>query len=208
MNRIFCFLILGLGGTALGQNVPYRHLGNPVTITNIEIVWAADTNHLPSQLWIYKALPATVSSDAISNLTDLGSFTGKDRKKISDNPHVISYADLAEKKSLLINTEWSFIHYSDPSANDMHNTNGVPDKQQAFEIATNWLDRLAVDSAQLSKDFRGNGLKVYGGAERVTFHPRGGGSPLPPIFPRMMSSSNARSTALKFQAGRRGAAVR
>jgi hypothetical protein len=153
-------------------------LGNPFkTQTNINLVWDAPTNDMPRKLWIYRALPAKVPPDTISNLVALGSFTDKDRKKVPDHPHLISYADPTEKRGLLINTEWAFIHYSDSDAKDIDITNGVPDRQHAFEMAKRWLPKLGIDERQLFQNPNGAGTKFYGAPETVFFYSREGNSP-------------------------------
>jgi len=174
MKKIIYLSFLALCGASFGQNIPFRHLGSPFNQTNVDLVWAAPTNNLPRELWVYRAWPASVSTDTISNLVALGSFTDRDRKKSPDNPHLISYADPTDKRGLLINTDWAFIHYSDADANDMHVTNGVPGKQQAFEMATTWLPKLGVDSRQLYRNPQGATIKVYGGPDTVFFYAREG----------------------------------
>ncbi len=105
----------------------------------------------------------------------LGSFTYKDRRNIPGNSHVISYANQSRKRWLLINTDWSFIDYGDSDAENMHITEGVPDKERAFEIATNWLPKLNVDYSQLVKKANGD-MRIYFSEEATMFY-KGSGTP-------------------------------
>lgn len=179
MNDIVKFVLLSLlmfGVKSFGQNVPFYRLGSPFqTQTNISVSWNAPKSDLPHKFWIYKALPAKVSSDVISNLVALGSFTEKDREKIPGYPRLIAYDDPSGKKSLRVNPDWVFIEYSDPDADDMHNTNGVPSRQQAIEMAKHWLPILGIDSRQLAQNTDGTGIKIYGGPETVFFYPKEAG---------------------------------
>jgi hypothetical protein len=176
MKKFFSIFFLTLCGASFGQNVPFQHLGHFFNQTNIELVWSASTNDLPRKLGVYEALPSEISPTVISNLVALGSFAAKDRKQVPDNLHIISYADPAGKRGLLINTEWSFIDYRDSDANDMHIVEGVPNKQQAFEIATNWLPRLGIDRDQLVKKPHSSDLQVHGGEEATFFYKKSGDS--------------------------------
>jgi hypothetical protein len=166
-------LVLVLCRLGLGQSVPFARLGSPFAQTNFEVVWAAPTNNLACALWVYRALPSEVSPTVISNLVGLGSFTDKDRKNLPDALHLISYDNL--KKSLLVKTDWSFIDYQDSSAENMHITEGVPDKEKAFEIATNWLPKLNVDRSQLAK--KENGDLRFTFSELITTLYKGRGMP-------------------------------
>ncbi|MBI3849190.1 MAG: hypothetical protein HY298_02705 [Verrucomicrobia bacterium] len=137
--------------TCFGQNAPLEQLGRPFFQTNINLIWNAPTNHLPRALWVYRALPSEVSPAVISNLLALGSFTTRDRKKVPGYPHTISYADPSGKRTLWIVPEWSDIRYRDSDADDMKIAEGVPDKQQAFELATNYLSKLGIEHSQLGR---------------------------------------------------------
>lgn len=175
MKNLVLLFFFGFCVTCFSQNAPFRRLGQAFIQTNVPVVWNAPRNGLPRKFWVYRASPAKVFPAIISNLVALGSFTDKDQKKIPDNLHFISYADQTGKRALMINTEWAFIHYFDTDANDMHITNGVPNRQQAFEMAEHWLPKLGIDARQLFQNPKGAGTRFYGGAETVFFYPREGG---------------------------------
>jgi hypothetical protein len=178
MKRFFLIVLFGFCLIGFAQPVPFRGLGYPFKIqTNVPVNWQAPTKHLPKTFWIYRAVPAKVSPATISNLVALGSFTDKERKEFPDYPHLIAYDGPAGKMSLRINTDWAYIDYSDPDADDWHITNGVPNRQQAFKLAKRWLPKLGIDERQLFTNPNG-GTKFYGASDTVFFYPREGG----PVF--------------------------
>lgn len=85
MKSIIVFvlpLLLLFNANSFGQNVPFHRLGYPFKAqTNIAMVWNVPKNGLPRMVWIYRALPAKVSSEVVSNLVALGGFIEKDQKK-------------------------------------------------------------------------------------------------------------------------------
>jgi hypothetical protein len=162
------FYLIGVCVAGFAQNVPFQRLGYAFTQTNVNLIWNAPTNNLPKALWNYRALPSEISPAVISNLVTLGAFTDKDKRVFPDNIHTISYTDPTGKRSLLVNTDWVFINYGDAEANDMHITEGVPNKQQALDIATNWLPKLGIDRDQLARKSPSGDLLIFGG-EATTF---------------------------------------
>jgi hypothetical protein len=148
---VFFILLLTLCVSSLAQNVPFSHLGRPFSYTNLPLVWDAPTNHLPRTVWIYRAVPSEVSPMTISNSVALGSFTEKDRKKVVGYPRTISYADPSGKRTLWINSDWSFIDYANSEADNMHISEGVPSEQQALEMGIALFPKLGVDRNQLAK---------------------------------------------------------
>lgn len=161
--------------TALAEDVPFHRLGYAFTQTNISVFWKASTRNMPKTLWTYQAVPSDVSSTVISNLVALGGFTDKDRKETPNNPRLISYANATRKRWLLINPAWAFIDYGDSDASDFHITNGVPDRQQAFKMASDWLSKLGIDDRQMFPNPNSAGVKFYGGPDTVWLYPREGG---------------------------------
>jgi hypothetical protein len=163
--------------TGYAHDVPFHRLGYAFTQTNVPIIWEAPIHNLPSKLWIYRASPAKVSPDTISNLVALGAFTEKDRKKVPDYPHLIVYDNSSKKIFLRIDPNWAFISYRDSSADDSNITEGVPDERQAFQIATNWLLKLGIDRNQLVKSPSGKDLKFYGSPGMSYLYSREGNAP-------------------------------
>src|SRR5438552_881962 len=100
MKNVLLVFLLIFCAVSFAQNAPLERLGRPFGQTNINLVWDAPTNDLPRALWVYRILPAEVSPTVISNLIKLGSFTDKDRKKVTGYPRIISYADSSGKKTL------------------------------------------------------------------------------------------------------------
>jgi len=176
MKNIALIFLFGFCAASFAETVPFHRLGHPFKPqTNITMVWNAPKNDLPRKVWTYRALPAKVSSDVVSNLVALGGFTEKDQKEIPGYPRLIAYNTPDEKRSLRINPDWAFIDYSDRDADDMHNTNGVLNRKQAFEMAKRWLPKLGINERELFPNPNGGGTKFYGAPHTVFFFPRGGG---------------------------------
>lgn len=69
-----------LGSTFSGvAQLSLESLGEPFDGRNVEIIWAVQTNRLPSSLDTFKVLPASFSSAVISNVICLGKFKEPDK---------------------------------------------------------------------------------------------------------------------------------
>ena len=163
MNRGIFFLFWLVGSTCFAETIPVatpiEQLGKPIRPTNASIIWTAMTNDLPRALSFYHAQKSQIPPSTISNLLVIGGFSGKDRKE--ERGSSISYSSPDEKKSLWINTEWSFVDYTDRKADNIKMTEGVPDKTRAVELATNYLSRLGIETEQLAKRTGSTELKTY-----------------------------------------------
>jgi hypothetical protein len=126
-------------------------MGYPFEPTDLRVAWGAPTNNLPHSLWTYHAVATRIPAVVVSNLIALGSFTEKDRKKVPNYPHTLSYKDPSGQRSLWIDPNWWDVDYRDHDADDMHKAEGVPDEAQTFQLATNLLPKLGINSACLAR---------------------------------------------------------
>ena len=140
--------VLALQGMA--ETLALRQFGVPFSATNVDVVWRASSNDLPSTLWTYRVLRARFPRAVISKLTALGSFTAKDGKPVPHYPHVLSLGTSDGKRSLLVNPDCGYFEYHDYDADNMHIVEGVPDEDQSFALATNLLPKLGVDLSTLA----------------------------------------------------------
>ncbi len=178
MRRLYIPLLVAAfvpWAPAIGQNVPLKRLGDAFTQTNIALSWNASTQGLPTVVWTYRALPSKVSATVISNLTNLGDFAAKDRKNVPGYPTTILFNDPTGKKTLQFVPEWTYIYYNDGGADDMHIVEGVPNPEQTFQIATNWLPKLGVEIDQLFKATNGSGPRMNVGNATATLYKKSDG---------------------------------
>jgi len=151
MKRAIVLLLLPVSAVGFAANMQLEHLGYPFGETNVALVWAAPTNDLPRNLWVYRAVRTGIPAPVLSNLMALGSFTAKDRKNVPNYPHFISCKDPSEKRSLWLDPDWGYISYRDLDADDLNIAEGVPDEKRAFQLATNLLPKLGISSALLAR---------------------------------------------------------
>jgi len=131
-------------------------MGQPLKYTGFEIVWNAPASVLPQAFWVYRVLPSEFTPATVSNLMALASFTVKDRtptlgRRIND-PRMMCFAN--QTRALGIYPQLGFVEYRDRIADRPTATEGVPGKNEASRLATNYLRNLGIDLAQLSPDVR------------------------------------------------------
>lgn len=164
--------------TAVAQTpvaIPIERLGRPFSPTNMQVNWRAQTNALPSSLWLYRASRSPIPSTVISNLMVLGSFVPQDRHQ-TENPQVFSFVDATSRRTLWINSEWSFVEYADQDATNIKIAEGVPDAKNVVTLGTNHLTKLGIDPDQLAKKPGTSELRSYLNDSVVTLY-KGLGQP-------------------------------
>lgn len=177
MKIIFLFSLFALCPSGLAQDVPFQRFGRPFVQTNLDLIWGVLSNDLPSALSVFRVVSPTVSPAVASNLIALGSFSAKDRETVPGYPEIMSYTAAGGKRSFRIIPSWAEIYYSDQDADDMHITAGVPNAEQAFEIATNWLSKLGIDRNELTKKPDQSGLQFHVGDSRAVLYKSADGPP-------------------------------
>ena len=128
---------LGAGFSSFAEPTNSLENFSPHFSTNTEIIWAAPTNLLPKNLWIYKRLPARpFSASVISNAFALASLPDKQIPKPSLEPFYIWAPSLGEgmRRDVLSIRPASTTIYFSPS-NQSLSTNDVPDEETVTKRA-------------------------------------------------------------------------
>ncbi len=98
---------------------------------------------------------------AISNLMAIGGFTEADKRGVPNNPHTLSFVSQSGKRTLWIAPDLGYYSYQDSEADNMNLAEGVPDKNETFELATNLLSKLDIDFSQLARKDNSSDLRSY-----------------------------------------------
>jgi hypothetical protein len=167
MRRFVVGLLVLTAENIVAQPAPsFEHTGRPFVPANCEIVWNVPTNQMPNALWTYKTIPQHFSDKAISNLVALGSFTRRDRKKITAEDFaklsseervaakgLIGFVNKDETRSLGIFPATGYIHYRDDRAGpaQFEAVEDVPSEAEAYELALKLLDQLEIPRSELAR---------------------------------------------------------
>src|SRR5450759_4715833 len=88
-------------------SVAFDEKGHPFYSKNLEFVWGAPTNQLPTTLRVFKPVPHKFSANVVSNLVKLSGFTDQDRtftthtgEKLSKD--VVAFRSQDERRFLTI----------------------------------------------------------------------------------------------------------
>lgn len=153
---------------ALAARLPLEKLGmsEPFYSKNLNVVWSAPTNHLPSTVRVFKVVPSKYSPVVISNLMALGEFTERDRVKafVPEYPlprSALGYLKEAEKRSLSIAPNLGLVRYRDEKAeaaiHPREPVEGLPDDGESVRLALMILPRLGIDLSDLAAKADGVG---------------------------------------------------
>src|SRR5258708_15902105 len=116
MRKLLSFLFVSaMVVTGFSQTLSLARLGETFRPTNLVVHWEVSTNTLPHAVWIYRVLPRTFPSAAISNLLTRSGFSEKD-KKVPKEALIYKNADRFPSKQLIISSGSIFYntvsHYS------------------------------------------------------------------------------------------------
>jgi hypothetical protein len=123
------------------------------------ITWSTPTNRLPEKLWVYKVIPQNFSEAVVSNLMSLGSFTIRDRKKVSPYLHeedsgTLFFGDLeGTQKHLAICPKLGYVEFHDgkaASSSQLHPVIGVPDQDETMRLGLKYLRLVGIDISQIA----------------------------------------------------------
>ena len=166
MRRLLVgLLVLGAEHVVAQEAPSLKHAGLPFSPGNIEVIWAAPTNQQPKTLWVYKTVPQHFSDAAISNLMALGSFTMRDKEKVTAEEraqlpaedraaveNVLGFETEDEARSLGILPAYGWIHYQDIHAYDVRTPiEDVPSEAMAEELGLKLLDQIGIPRSELAK---------------------------------------------------------
>lgn len=131
-------------------------LGEPFPGDNVEIVWGAPMNKLPTDLGIFKVLPAVFSQNVISNIVALGEF--KQPEKVfaalqkAAKGQTASYQEAETGKYISISPERGRISYLNhrAKAGSREPAEGIPSKPKTLELALDLLEKFGISRTNLA----------------------------------------------------------
>ncbi|MGA2868753.1 MAG: hypothetical protein ABSF34_06305 [Verrucomicrobiota bacterium] len=142
----------------------------------MKIIWAVPTNVWPiNGIWTYKVIPQEFSDAVISNAMALGSFTMKDKVKLSAGELAIDKSALFfrnkdESKWLIIVPVWGYIEYNNENV-DAKATSAVkgvpepvvsvPDLPEATQLALKYARLLGIDVSLFARKSYTNDFDLH-----------------------------------------------
>ncbi|MGH7952977.1 MAG: hypothetical protein ACREFE_13825 [Limisphaerales bacterium] len=128
------------------QSLPFPNEGTVLQRTNLIVRWEASKHPWPKALWTYQMTPMNFSSEVISNLMVLGSFTekdksdrGKDGKVFSNSNGVLMMSSPLEDVMYLVD------------GNRADFDKNVPGTNQLFQLTTNLLPQFGINLSEIPK---------------------------------------------------------
>jgi hypothetical protein len=164
--RALAILLLGcLGFDASIFGGTFTNEG-PAALQRIKITWAVPKTAWPSkEIWSYKVVPQQFSDAVISNVMRIGSFTMKDKVKLTAEARAIDtkaifFKDKTETKWLEILPTLGYIKYYDGNAEAKavsavkdvpEPVMGVPDLAEAARLGLKYMQLLGIDASQIAR---------------------------------------------------------
>lgn len=148
----------------------------------MKIIWAVPTNAWPPpyKIWTYKVIPQQFSDAVVSNTMAIGSFTMKDKRKLSAealalDKKALSFANKDETKWLAIAPSLGYIEFYDEHAeagikitvkDSVTNAVnvpaiGVPDQAETTQLGLNYLRLLGIDIDEIARQNDANNLDLH-----------------------------------------------
>jgi hypothetical protein len=174
MKYVFSFLLVaGLAASASGGTFPNE---SPASPQGRKIIWAVPTNIWPvDKIWSYKVIPQQFSDAVISNAMAIGSFTMKDKRKLSADElsidkNAICFRSKDETKWLIIVPSLGYIEYYDGNADAKavsavkdvpEPVVGVPNLAEATPLALKYARLLGIEVSQLATKFGTRDLDLH-----------------------------------------------
>ena len=155
-ETILIVLLLLICSAGFSQNLRFKQCGTPIPArTDLDVRWEA-TNSFPPQLWVYHLLPATFSSNTISTLMTIGSFTDKDRIDAATNEMRFRSSD--NSRFLFISFSQGVLSYKVTTHYGPANLNvDVPDKGEVVRLTKELLPKLGIRLSDIDKGEDGSG---------------------------------------------------
>src|SRR5258708_23010199 len=139
---------------------------SPAGLPGIRIIWAIPSNVWPvDKIWSYRVIPQVFSDAVISNAMAIGSFTMRDKAKLSadvlaiDRKAIFS-KDKAETKWLQILPTLGYMKYYDGNAEAKavsvvkdvpEAVVGVPELTEATRLGLKYMRLLGIDVSQIAR---------------------------------------------------------
>lgn len=143
------FLLQTSWAAGFAQSLP-PNVGHLVPSANLPVQWDAATNPWPENLWVYRMIPTTFSPAVISNLMAAADYTKKDAKDYGTNGMIF----VSSKKSgnmRISFTEGEIEYWTTPEYGPTNLAHDVPETDQLFHLATNFLPRIGINLSELKK---------------------------------------------------------
>ncbi len=171
MKTTILFIIIQTFFLATGftQNPPWKEDGTPIPARAVLDVRWEDSARFPRKVWIYELLPNDFSSEIISNVMVLCSFTEKD--KAEQNTNGITFQSPDGSRKLSISFPSGDIHYETPEPH-YSLTNlavGVPQMSQLPELTKDVLRKLHIRSSDITGWIGRNKIEFTDGEGRMYF---------------------------------------
>lgn len=132
----------------------------------MHVVWAVPNGVWPIDgIWVYKVLPQEFSAAVISNAMEIGTFTMRDKVKLSGDSLAIDrkalfFRDKAETKWLEILPTLGYLKYYDGNAEAKAVSTikdvpepvvGVPELSEATRLGKKYMRLLGIDVSQIAR---------------------------------------------------------
>lgn len=162
MNLRLFFLCIGLGSAAsCVAQLSLESFGEPLDGQNIEVIWKVSPDEVPASLKTFTVLPASFSSQVVSNVIGLCGFKDTEKfRRIFDDAAAGKVAHYQEPnpgkpvlgKSLRIVPANGYISYFNPTASSLPGVpaEGVPSRERALQLATKLLPKLGIKESELA----------------------------------------------------------
>ncbi len=140
----------------------------PAATNGIELIWKVSSNNWPSTIWVYKIVPQNFSPMVISNLMALGPFTMANQTNVEGqrpfkDKRLRYFTDTSRKKELGIFPPFGWIYYHHYDAEPKKGEKSmVPNDEEAYQLAINYLRRFGIDCSQLATKEDGLKLRTMG----------------------------------------------
>ncbi|HUD46189.1 MAG TPA: hypothetical protein VMR33_05135 [Candidatus Baltobacteraceae bacterium] len=168
-----CILLQVLCAAGYSENLRFKQFGTPIPArADLDVRWNGPSNAFPAKLWIYHLLPAKFSAETIGTLTELGSFTDKDRTDSGATEMRFRSADKA--RSLYISFPLGVIDYEGvPKYNPTNLVEDIPSKETAVDLTRQLLPKLGVRLSDIDKEENSPEPAFHVGDSAITFFVNG-----------------------------------
>ena len=154
VNKLLPLLLLQFAWAAgFSQSLSFK-FGTPFKRGDLNVVWPADSNTLPSSVWVYRLSPNHFSKEIISNVTILCSFTDTDLKKRDTNSIVFESND--HSRRLSFDFTLGNIEYETPSIYFPTNLpQAVPTEVELRKLIPVILPKFGIQLSEMDKNENG-----------------------------------------------------
>jgi hypothetical protein len=149
MKIIILIWLCLLRTAGFSQSLPFMgHEAKHLQPTNLVVRWRAQRHPWPERLRTYRVVPTKFSTEAISNLMAMGSFTEKDKRDFwpSGKDGVIFEKPFSSLRISFVGGE---IEYSSPYKTEL--AKNVPGTNDLIRLTTNLLQSIGIDASEIAR---------------------------------------------------------